>query len=72
MTEQGFADVGGLFPRQRAHVIIIESAHPDFKPIMVNYLERAEYKYLKKGLQPYMLWQTFQMLKNLGNREGYL
>ena len=42
VTEQGLADLRGLSPRQRAKMIIERCAHPDFKPALQDYLERAE------------------------------
>jgi len=42
VTEQGLADLRGLSPRQRAHLIIEKCAAPDFKPLLLDYLSRAE------------------------------
>jgi len=42
VTEQGVADVRGLSPKERARVIIENCAHPDYKPMLMDYLERAE------------------------------
>ncbi|WP_285720120.1 acetyl-CoA hydrolase/transferase C-terminal domain-containing protein, partial [Pelosinus sp. IPA-1] len=42
VTELGVADVRGLSPRERARVIIENCAHPDYKPMLMDYLERAE------------------------------
>ncbi|MGI6711573.1 MAG: acetyl-CoA hydrolase/transferase family protein [Bacillota bacterium] len=41
VTEQGFADLRGLSPRERAQVIIENCAHPDYKPLLWDYYERA-------------------------------
>jgi succinyl-CoA:acetate CoA-transferase len=41
VTEQGLADLRGLSPKQRAHVIIENCAHPDFKPALRDYFQRA-------------------------------
>ena len=41
VTEQGLADLRGLSPRQRAQVIIDHCAHPDFKPPLQDYFDRA-------------------------------
>ncbi|MBA4503172.1 acetyl-CoA hydrolase/transferase family protein [Marinobacterium marinum] len=41
VTEQGLADLRGLSPRQRAHEIINNCAHPDFRPALIDYYERA-------------------------------
>ncbi|MBN2797052.1 MAG: acetyl-CoA hydrolase/transferase family protein [Clostridia bacterium] len=42
VTEQGLADVRGLCPRERARKIIENCAHPDFKEMLFDYLNRAE------------------------------
>jgi succinyl-CoA:acetate CoA-transferase len=41
ITEQGLADLRGLAPRKRAQAIIEKCAHPDYKPLLQEYLERA-------------------------------
>lgn len=41
VTEQGLADLRGLAPRQRALAIINNCAHPDFRPKLLDYFERA-------------------------------
>ncbi|WP_343225526.1 acetyl-CoA hydrolase/transferase family protein [Novilysobacter antarcticus] len=41
VTEQGLADLRGLAPKQRARVIIENCAHPDFKPMLQDYFDRA-------------------------------
>lgn len=38
ITEQGIADLRGLSPRQRAEVIIENCAHPDYRPLLRQYL----------------------------------
>jgi len=70
VTEQGLADVRGLSPRERARVIINKTAHPDYKPILMEYFERAEYECLKKGWghEPHLLWQAFKMHKEFNDR----
>ncbi len=42
VTEQGLADVRGMAPRERAKTIIEKCAHPDFKPMLLDYFERAD------------------------------
>jgi succinyl-CoA:acetate CoA-transferase len=42
VTEQGLADLRGLSPRQRAQLVIEKCAAPDYKPILLDYLNRAE------------------------------
>ncbi len=41
VTEQGLADLRGLAPRQRALKIINTCAHPDYRPRLMDYYERA-------------------------------
>lgn len=42
VTEQGLADLRGLSPRARARVVVDRCAHPDFRPALQDYIERAE------------------------------
>lgn len=42
VTEQGVADLRGKSPIERAHLIIENCAHPDYKPILRAYLEQAQ------------------------------
>jgi len=54
ITEQGLADLRGLAPRQRSRLIIERCAHPDYRPLLLDYVERAERS--SKGLQtPHLL-----------------
>ena len=41
VTEQGLADLRGLAPQQRAERIIERCAHPSYRPLLRDYLERA-------------------------------
>ncbi|HBD20847.1 MAG TPA: propionyl-CoA--succinate CoA transferase [Arenimonas sp.] len=41
VTEQGLADLRGLSPKQRARVVIERCAHPDFRPMLQDYFDRA-------------------------------
>jgi succinyl-CoA:acetate CoA-transferase len=41
VTEHGLADLRGLSPRQRAHVIIEKCADPAFRPALRDYFDRA-------------------------------
>jgi succinyl-CoA:acetate CoA-transferase len=41
VTEQGLADLRGHSPKQRAQLIIDNCAHPDFKPLLRDYVRRA-------------------------------
>jgi len=42
VTEQGLADLRGLSPRQRAKLIIETCSHPDYRPALLDYFNRAE------------------------------
>jgi succinyl-CoA:acetate CoA-transferase len=42
VTEQGLADLRGLSPRQRAHLVIEKCCNPDFKSQLLDYFNRAE------------------------------
>ena len=44
VTEQGLADLRGLSPKQRAQIIIKNCAHPDYRPALADYFERAKAK----------------------------
>ena len=41
VTERGLADLRGLAPRRRAQVIIDRCAHPDYRPALQDYFDRA-------------------------------
>lgn len=42
ITEQGVADIRGLSPKERARKIINNCAHPSYRALLLDYLERAE------------------------------
>jgi succinyl-CoA:acetate CoA-transferase len=42
VTEQGLADLRGLSPKQRANLIIEKCSAPEYKPLLLDYLNRAE------------------------------
>lgn len=42
VTEQGIADLRGLAPKQRAQLIIDRCAHPDYRPMLQDYFDRAK------------------------------
>lgn len=71
VTEQGLADVRGLSPKERARVIIKKCAHPEYQPILEDYLRKAEFECLKRGWghEPHLLWNSFDMHKAL-DQEG--
>jgi succinyl-CoA:acetate CoA-transferase len=41
VTEHGLADLRGLAPKQRARKIIETCAHPDYRPMLQDYFDRA-------------------------------
>jgi len=41
VTEQGLADLRGLPPRRRAQQVVARCAHPDYRPLLEDYLDRA-------------------------------
>jgi succinyl-CoA:acetate CoA-transferase len=41
VTEQGVADLRGKSPKERAKLLINNCAHPDFKPMLKDYFDRA-------------------------------
>ena len=52
VTEWGLADLRGLAPRERAPLIIERCTHPDFRPALREYHERA---LLRGGQTPHVL-----------------
>lgn len=44
ITDQGLADLRGLAPKQRAQKIIDNCAHPDYRPMLQDYFDRARQK----------------------------
>lgn len=58
VTEQGLADLRGLAPRQRALEIINKCAHPDFRPMLLDYFERADAA-TKHAHTPHLLKEAF-------------
>lgn len=70
VTEQGLADLRGLAPKERAQKIIDNCAHPDYRPILQDYFDRALKECLKSGSahEPHMLYKVFNMQKSLEER----
>jgi len=56
VTEQGLADLRGLAPRKRAQLIIDKCAHPEWRPLLQDYFDRAR----QKGAQhtPHLLGEA--------------
>jgi acetyl-CoA hydrolase len=63
VTEQGLADLRGLAPRQRAQRVIDCCAHPEYKPILQEYVDRALRECVANGSahEPHMLQKVFKM-----------
>jgi succinyl-CoA:acetate CoA-transferase len=67
ITEWGVADVRGLSPRERSKVIITNCAHPDYRPLLLDYVKDAEKKY--GGHTPHDLEQALKFHVHF-NRNG--
>jgi propionyl-CoA:succinyl-CoA transferase len=50
ITEQGVADLRGLDPEQRAHVIIEKCAHPSYRPQLLEYLALTKQGHARQSL----------------------
>ncbi len=57
VTETGLADLRGLAPVERAGSIIEKCAHPDYRPLLRDYLERARRE--SGGHEPHVLDEAF-------------
>ena len=58
VTEQGLADLRGLSPRRRSRVVIDNCAHPEFRPVLHDYVQRAEARPVA-GHTPHILSEAF-------------
>jgi succinyl-CoA:acetate CoA-transferase len=63
VTEQGYADLRGLDPRERARVIIDRCAHPEYRPLLHSYFECASSQ--SGGHEPQLLADPFPFHKKL-------
>jgi succinyl-CoA:acetate CoA-transferase len=63
VTEQGYADLRGLDPRERARVIIDHCAHPEYRPLLHDYLQRAMSQ--TGGHEPQLLDDPFPFHRKL-------
>ena len=71
VTEQGFADLRGLSPKERARVIIEHCAHPDYRPLLLRYFEEA--CAATHGAQtPHLLDSCFSFHENLARTGSML
>jgi succinyl-CoA:acetate CoA-transferase len=57
VTEQGYADLRGLAPHQRAVEMIEKCSHPDYRPLLMDYFRRAEKEV--GGHEPHLLGEAF-------------
>ena len=62
ITEYGLADLRGLSPLRRARLIIENCSSPDYKPLLLDYLHRAEQtahgKHTPHMLREALSWHT--------------
>ncbi len=63
VTEQGLADLRGLSPKQRAKVVIDNCAHPNFRPALREYYDRAQ-RYSPGRHTPHLLDEAYTFLPN--------
>jgi succinyl-CoA:acetate CoA-transferase len=63
VTEQGLADLRGLSPKQRAKVVIKNCSHPEFRPALEEYYDRALH-YSPGQHTPHLLDEAFTFLGN--------
>ena len=61
VTEQGMADLRGLAPRERAHAIINNCAHPMYRDALNDYFDRAV---AKGGHTPHLLREALSWHSN--------
>jgi len=59
VTEQGLADVRGLAPVARARLIIEKCAHPEYKPLLLEYLDYG-LKHAPSVHTPHVLKRAFE------------
>jgi succinyl-CoA:acetate CoA-transferase len=58
ITERGVADVRGLSPKERAKVIIDNCAHPDYQPMLRDYVARAGKQHTPHILDEALSWHS--------------
>ena len=63
VTEQGYADLRGLDPRERARQIVDRCAHPEFRPLLHSYIDRATAQ--AGGHEPQLLDDPFPFHRKL-------
>lgn len=69
VTERGLADMRGLSPVERAQLVIERCAHPDYQPLLQDYLDRAKRECLPRaaGHIPHLLSKVFRMQQHLAD-----
>ncbi|CCE62442.1 hypothetical protein TPHA_0C02890 [Tetrapisispora phaffii CBS 4417] len=70
VTDQGLADLRGLAPRERAREIIDNCAHPDYRDLLHDYLQRSEHYAAKHSClhEPHMLKNALKFHINLSEK----
>jgi len=63
VTEHGLADLRGLSPKQRAAIIIDNTAHPLFRPALRDYFDRA-CKFSSGKHTPHLLDEALRLIKS--------
>ena len=63
ISEYGVADLRGKCPKERAREIINKCAHPDYRPLLMEYLENAEKNF--PGQTPFDMYNAFAFHKAL-------
>ncbi|HYG70527.1 MAG TPA: acetyl-CoA hydrolase/transferase C-terminal domain-containing protein, partial [Anaeromyxobacteraceae bacterium] len=59
VTEWGLADLRGRSPREKAELVIERCAHPDYRPVLRDYLRRAFAKPSAGRHEPQLLGEAF-------------
>jgi succinyl-CoA:acetate CoA-transferase len=62
VTENGLADLRGLSPKQRARVVIANTAHASFRPALIDYFDRACLMSPGKHT-PHLLDEAFRLIQ---------
>ena len=65
VTEQGYADLRGLAPRQRAEKIIANCVHPMYREQLLEYYEEAK---MRGGHTPHVLEKAFSFHEKLASK----
>jgi succinyl-CoA:acetate CoA-transferase len=61
VTKQGTADVRGMWPDERAEVIIKQCAHPDYRNRLLEYVTAGQ---ASGGHVPHEINDAFKWLRN--------